>query len=132
MVNLVGVEDVLSSYPRNLLCMHYTCNSRQGGASSEDKASEQDRTPQKTKKNKKKKTPPPPTPPPRTPKTKRKTRRRQPRASSGEIKKKNKTLGHRICRGMSEVRRGTSSIHFHCPASRSSSHIGHGTFRIRF
>ena len=25
-----------------------------------------------------------------------------------------------------EVRRGTSSIHFHCPAFRSSSHIGHG------
>ena len=29
-------------------------------------------------------------------------------------------------RGTSEVRRGTSSIHFHCPAPRSSSHIGHG------
>ena len=28
-------------------------------------------------------------------------------------------------RGASEVRRGTSSIHFHCPAPRSSSHIGH-------
>ena len=26
----------------------------------------------------------------------------------------------------SEVRRGTSSIHFHCPVPRSSSHIGHG------
>ena len=29
-------------------------------------------------------------------------------------------------RGMSEVRRGTSSIHLHCPVPRSSSHIGHG------
>ena len=29
-------------------------------------------------------------------------------------------------RGASEVRRGTSSIHFHCPVPRSSSHIGHG------
>ena len=28
--------------------------------------------------------------------------------------------------GASEVRRGTSSIHFHCPLPRSSSHIGHG------
>ena len=28
--------------------------------------------------------------------------------------------------GTSEVRRGTSSIHFHCPVPRSSSHIGHG------
>ena len=32
--------------------------------------------------------------------------------------------------GASEVRRGTSSIHFHCPAPRSSSHIGHGTTRM--
>ena len=30
-------------------------------------------------------------------------------------------------RGTSEVWRGTSSNHFHCPISRSSSHIGHGT-----
>ena len=29
-------------------------------------------------------------------------------------------------RGTSEVRRGTSSIHFHCPVPRSSGHIGHG------
>ena len=29
-------------------------------------------------------------------------------------------------RGTGEVRRGTSSIHFHCPVPRSSSHIGHG------
>ena len=29
-------------------------------------------------------------------------------------------------RGTSEVRRGTSSIHFHCPVPRSSSHSGHG------
>ena len=29
-------------------------------------------------------------------------------------------------RGTSEVRRGASSIHFHCPAPRSSGHIGHG------
>ena len=28
-------------------------------------------------------------------------------------------------RGTSEVRRRTSSIHFHCPVPRSSSHIGH-------
>ena len=31
-------------------------------------------------------------------------------------------------RGTGEVRRGTSSIHFHFPAPRSSSHIGHGVF----
>ena len=31
-------------------------------------------------------------------------------------------------RGTSEVRRGTSSIHFHCPVPRSSSHIGHGKY----
>ena len=29
-------------------------------------------------------------------------------------------------RGAKEVRRGTSSMHFHCPAPQSSSHIGHG------
>ena len=29
-------------------------------------------------------------------------------------------------RGTSEVRRGTSSNHFHCPVPRSSSHFGHG------
>ena len=31
-------------------------------------------------------------------------------------------------RGTDEVRHGTSSIHFHCPAPRSSSHIGHGVW----
>ena len=33
-------------------------------------------------------------------------------------------------RGTSEVRRGTSPIHFHCPAPQSSSHIGHGPFTL--
>ena len=28
-------------------------------------------------------------------------------------------------KGASEIRRCTASIHFHCPAPRSSSHIGH-------
>ena len=36
----------------------------------------------------------------------------------------------RNARGMSEVRRGTCSIHFHCPVPRSSSHIGHGIFAL--
>ena len=34
-------------------------------------------------------------------------------------------------RGTSEVRRGTSSIHFHRPVPRSSSHIGHGFLLTR-
>ena len=34
-------------------------------------------------------------------------------------------------RGTSEVWRRTSSIHFHCPVPRSSSHIGHGKNRGR-
>ena len=34
-------------------------------------------------------------------------------------------------RGAREVRQGTSSIHFHCPAPRSSSHIGHGRQKTR-
>ena len=33
-------------------------------------------------------------------------------------------------RGTGEVRRRTSSIHFHCPVPRSSSHIGHGKVEI--
>ena len=35
-------------------------------------------------------------------------------------------------RGTGEVRRGTSSIHFHCPVPRSSSQIGHGCLRFFF
>ena len=38
----------------------------------------------------------------------------------------NKVRKQGNARGASEVRRGTSSIHFHCPVPRSSSHIGHG------
>ena len=33
-------------------------------------------------------------------------------------------------RGTSEVRRGTSSNHFHCPVPWSSSHIGHGFLTV--
>ena len=34
-------------------------------------------------------------------------------------------------RGASEVRRRTSSIHLHCQAPRSSSHIGHGESQVQ-
>ena len=33
-------------------------------------------------------------------------------------------------RGTGEVRRGTSSIHIHCPVPRLSSHIGHGAITV--
>ena len=43
----------------------------------------------------------------------------------------NKATNKGNARGASEVRRATSSIHFHCPVPRSSSHIGHGFFSRR-
>ena len=44
----------------------------------------------------------------------------------------NKVQNKRNARGTSEVRRGTSSNHFHCPVPRSSGHIGHGKWETFF